>query len=80
MTYFFGSLNSPVAIFDFESGGRLKSRSVIDRVGIGRKVGAGGGGRKTEPCLPPPPLPARANSSDPTLSPLPKEIVLLQIR
>lgn len=78
MTYFFGSLNSPVAIFDFESGGRLKSRSVIDRVGIGQKVGAGGGGRKTEPC--PPPLPARANSSDPTLSSLPKEIVLLQIR
>lgn len=71
-----------MAFFDFESGGRLKSRSVIDRVGIGRKVGAGGGGRKTEPCLrpPPPPLPARANSSDPTLSPLPKEIVLLQIR
>lgn len=68
-----------MAIFDFESGGRLKSRSVIDRVGIGRKVGAGGGGPKTEPCLPPP-LPARANSSDPTLSPLPKEIVLLQIR
>lgn len=59
-----------MAIFDFESGGRLKSRSVIDRVGIGRMVGAGGGGRKT----------ARANSSDPTLSPLPKEIVLLQIR
>ena len=68
-----------MAIFDFESGGRLKSRSVIDRVGIGRKVGAGGGRRKTEPC-PPPPLPARANSGDPTLSPLPKEIVLLQIR
>ena len=45
-----------MAIFDFESGGRLKSRSVIDRVGIGRKVGAGGGGRKTEPCLPPPSL------------------------
>ena len=42
-----------MAIFDFESGGRLKSRSVIDRVGIGRKVGAGGGGRKTEPCLRP---------------------------
>ena len=69
-----------MAIFDFESGGRLKSRSVIDRVGIRRKVGAGGGGRGRLNPVFPPPLPPRANSSDPTFSPLPKEIVLLQIR
>lgn len=69
-----------MAILDFESGGRLKSRSVIDRVGIRRKVGAGGGGRGRLNPVFPPPLPPRGNSSDPTLSPLPKEIVLLQIR
>lgn len=68
-----------MAIFDFESGGRLKSRSVIDRVGVRRKVGAGGGGwGRLNPVFSP--LPPRANSSEPTLSPLPKEIVLLQIR
>lgn len=44
-----------MAILDFESGGRLKSRSVIDRVGIRRKVGAGGGGRgRLNPVFPPP--------------------------
>ena len=44
-----------MAIFDFESGGRLKSRSVIDGVGIRQKVGAGGGGRgRVNPVSPSP--------------------------
>lgn len=68
-----------MAIFDFESGGRLKSRSVIDRVGMGERSEQGVEDGRLNPVFPPP-LPARANSSDPTLSPLPKEIVLLQIR
>ena len=62
-----------MAIFDFESGLRLKSRSVIDRVGIRRKVEAEGGGRgRLNPVFTP--LPPRANSSDPHSPPYRKKL------